>query len=509
MLNKYQPLNLFTNFENAAKKFPDKPIYFDETLSAFPELGLATTYKKSTEAIRSKATQLQELGIKKGEKVIVYKSAKFDTYLTAVTLAYLGAIPIMVSPHLPAETIDIFVNRLDTPWLAYDDATAEKCQELKNLPAERLVAVNKLSSVISTRVCTQEFLPDDMISYMTHTSGTTGVPKLIAHSANSMGWRTKWQKNIFSAIRQKELVAFHISPVHSRFNIGISSLMAKGFPLLAIANPDPDNLEKVLTTYRPRILETHPNHFVQWAPLTREKPEIFSSIKFYHSTFDAINKETMATFLRCSSHKKAVFLQVYGQSECGPMIMRAHTVNSLKNLNARDMGFGMPNLTKVRIVDPEGNVVPAGTSGNIQMFSKGRALTYYKEDQRFNDNVYGPWWDSGDYGSKDRFGRLSLHDRQVDLIETIESTLAIEDHLLDELHFLNEVIIIRGENGSPQPVISLADGAEMNWDLWWKNLSDLPHLNNPIIMAYEDLPRTATMKIQRLQLERELLAAAK
>ena len=54
-------------------------------------------------------------------------------------------------------------------------------------------------------------------------------------------------------------------------------------------------------------------------------------------------------------------------------------------------------------------------------------MTYYKEDARFQENVYGDWWDSGDYGFMDKHGHLFLKDRQVDLIETINSTLAIED----------------------------------------------------------------------------------
>lgn len=61
--------------------------------------------------------------------------------------------------------------------------------------------------------------------------------------------------------------------------------MAKGFPLLAIADSSAENVTKVLGDYQPGVLETHPNHFVQWASLAREKPEVFSSIKYYHSTF--------------------------------------------------------------------------------------------------------------------------------------------------------------------------------------------------------------------------------
>lgn len=505
MINKYEPLNLYTNFKNASERYPEMPIHFDEELVTFPKLGLHTTYKKCEEAITKKAAHLHKFGVRKTEKVIVYKSAKFDSYILAVAISYLGAVPIMVSPHLPATTIDIFVNRLDEPWLLFDGETSDKSHQLNNLPDERLINAEQLfKAPLGDYTCPQEELPKDMIAYMTHTSGTTGVPKLIAHSANSMGWRTKYQRRILNFIKPRELVAFHISPVHSRFNIGISSLMSLGFPLLPIANPSKENITKILREYKPYVLETHPNHFVQWASLAREKPDVFESIKFYHSTFDAINKETMATFLRTSSHKKPIFLQIYGQSECGPMILRAHTLKSIETLNARDMGIGMPGLTEVRIVDQEGNPVPAGVSGNIQMLSKGRALTYYKEEARFEENVYGPWWDSGDYGMKDELGQLFLQDRQVDLVETIDSTLAIEDKLLDTMTFLDEVVIIRGKNGSPQPIIAVHGDKEMNWDAWWDAVSDLPHMNEPIVMKYEDIPRTATMKVQRLQMEREL-----
>ncbi|WP_088810408.1 MULTISPECIES: acyl-CoA synthetase [unclassified Listeria] len=506
MNNPYVPLNLFTNFKESAERFPDVPIFFDETLAGFAELGLETTYAGCLDAIVQKATQLKKAGVKKADKIIIYKSAKFDTYLFAVAASYLGAVPAMISPHLPTTTMEILAERLDLPFLLFDAATADKARAISNLSTGQLICAEELASFAVEKIAEQEELPKDMISYMTHTSGTTGIPKLIAHSANSMGWRTKWQRNILSLIREKELAAFHISPVHSRFNIGISSLMSQGFPLLPIANPTKTSIERLFNKFQPKIVETHPNNFVQWVSLAREKPEIFKSVKYYHSTFDAINKETMATFLNTSSEKRPVFMQVYGQSECGPMILRFHTKKSLQNLDARNMGYGMKGLTEVRIVNDKGEPVPNGTPGNIHMLSKGRALTYFKEDARFTENTYGLWWDSGDYGVKNETGALYLLDRQVDLVENIESTLAIEDKLLDSLDFLDEVVIIRGKDGSPQPIISVCADHEMNWDAWFNELTDLPHINEPIIMAYDDIPRTATMKVQRLRLEEELKA---
>ena len=115
--------------------------------------------------------------------------------------------------------------------------------------------------------------------------------------------------------------------------------------------------------------------------------------------------------------------------------------------------------------------------------------------------MYDEWWDTGDYGLINDTGELLLHDRQVDLVETVESTLAIEDYLLDHLPFLEEVVIIRDNHGYPQPIVAIADGEHFQEELWFKAIENLPHLNEPIMMEYDKIPRTATMKVQRRELE--------
>lgn len=501
----YTPLNLFSNFQDSANATPYVPIIFDQPLAAFPELGFKSTYKKTCQQVLTRAYQLASLGVGLGDKVMIYKSSAFDTYLLAVASTYLGAVPAMISYHFPTPTLEVFVERLEDPFILFDGETAERVAGISNGSKEKRIAVSDLLNQPALPV-EQKKLADDEISYMTHTSGTTGIPKLICHSANSMGWRTKWQKTVFTKIAEKKLVAFHISPVHSRFNIGISSLMAMGFPMMPLASAQEDNVVDMLKANPPIALETHPNNFVQWSFTAKEHPEAFAGIRYYHSTFDAINNSTMKAFLNTSTNKEAIFLQVYGQSECGPMILKAHTLESLQSSNARDMGVGLGELTKARITDENGHVLPPNTDGHIQLLSKGRALTYYKEDARFQENVYGAWWDSGDYGSMDEQGHLYLKDRQVDLIDHINSNLAIEDFLLDSLEFLSEVVIVRDKQDAPQPIIALAPKQEMDWDRWWKQVHELPRLNTPIIRAYEDIPRTATMKVRRLQIEKELKA---
>lgn len=502
-LLEYQPLNLYSNYREASLKTPDTSIVHDEVLPAFPELGTMYTYQQSHDAILTKAYQLASLGVKANDKLIIFKSPKFDTYLLAVAASYLGAVPAMISYHFPAETLEVFIDRLENPFILFDDETAAKVAAVANSSADKQLSIATVLNAPIKKVPQVE-LPKDQIAYMTHTSGTTGIPKLICHSANSMGWRTKWQKTIFTKISERKMIGFHISPVHSRFNIGISSLMTLGFPMMPLSISASESVAKMLKKYQPIALETHPNNFVQWTAFAKKEPQAFHSIRYYHSTFDAINNATMASFLKASEANKPIFLQVYGQSECGPMILKAHTLDSLKTSDARDMGIGLAGLTEARIADREGNVLPPMTDGHIQFLSKGRALTYYKEDDRFQATVFGPWWDSGDYGFINEDGHLFLKDRQVDLIENIDSNLAIEDQLLDSLEFLQEVIIVRAKDNSPQPILVVDPDQKMDWDAWWEKIADLPHLNEPIIKKWEEIPRTATMKVQRLQIEKKL-----
>lgn len=506
--NTYEELNLYSNFATAANNFPEVAIYTDEVLAAFPELGSSTTYGEALATIKKRGQQLSVQGVTKGDKVIIFKSSHFDTYLLAIAVSYLGAVPVMISHHFPAEVMAVLSQRLETPWLIYDGATAQVAESAQVADQVKGLTVTDLLATVLTEddLVPQELLAPSEISYITHTSGTTGIPKLIAHSAESMGWRTKWQRNVFDLIPEKKLMAFHISPVHSRFNIGISSAVSKGFPLLNISQLGEEDLRETLAKFQPYTLETHPNNFVRWSRLALKEPELFAGTSYFHSTFDAINDGTMARFLAASDDSNAKFMQVYGQSECGPMIFKFHDKTSVHTVDSRDMGIGMPGLTEVKIVSPAGEELPAGETGNILMLSKGRALTYYKEDTRFSDNTYDAWWDSGDYGFKAATGELFLLDRQVDVIEEVASNLAIEDLLLDQLAFLDEVVVVRDAQGKPQPIIALADGEEMDWEAWWQLVEPLPFLKEPLLMSFDDIPRTATMKVRRLYLEERFIA---
>src|SRR5699024_8951054 len=137
------------------------------------------------------------------EKVIIYKSSTFDTYLLAVAVSYLGAIPAMISYHLSKETMDILSLRLDLPFIIYDDETEQRCKQMEQVSQKRLIHIKELKQIEVEEIYPPDKLEIHDICYFTHTSGTTGTPKLIAHSAYSMGWRTKLHREVLDYIDNK------------------------------------------------------------------------------------------------------------------------------------------------------------------------------------------------------------------------------------------------------------------------------------------------------------------
>lgn len=91
-----------------------------------------------------------------------------------------------------------------------------------------------------------------------------------------MGWRWVLQRTVMDWMPdKKEILAFHISPVHSRFNIGVSSAMTFGFGLMPLNDLSRINLVNLFSKHQPYAFETHPNDFVRLANLAKQEPEIF------------------------------------------------------------------------------------------------------------------------------------------------------------------------------------------------------------------------------------------
>jgi acyl-coenzyme A synthetase/AMP-(fatty) acid ligase len=143
--------------------------------------------------------------------------------------------------------------------------------------------------------------------------------------------------------------------------------------------------------------------------------------------------------------------------------------------------------------------------GFIEVAWLGLAKTYFAEQERYDLNRHGDWWRTGDVGYRTRLGCLHVFDREVDMIPGVRSTLEVEDLVLSRLGELSELVVVRGPNSEAMPVLCTHKDVPLDRDRWRAAVADFPQLADPVQIPQAELPRTATLKVQRVKLSRRLL----
>ncbi len=499
--------------EMAAEINPSNTVTLDHDLDVFPEKGRHLTVAQYAEAVADLAARLWAAGVRPDEHVVVHKSANADIWMLSAAASRIGAIPVMLSPALDAKTIGALLERVGRPNLVTDIAKLDVLAEvpLADLTKRVLIVAGdrpgarSLADLAGSPQVEPVLRPIDEAAVITHTSGTTGIPKLIVHTPRTQGLRLLPQWRLLTLMRKKETIAIHIPFVHSRLVAAMSLSLLKELPILLLQESDPDRIADHFVKHQPGFIEALPNSLMEWEQLTTDPRKPFASVKIFSSTFDAIHPRTMKAMLDSSGRRGAFFFQIYGQSEVGPAVGRAYFRNSAHKANGRCVGWAMPmGAAKVRVVSRNGKTPSKKNPGFIEVAWPALAKTYFAEQERYDSNRNGDWWRTGDVGYRTRFGCLHMLDREVDMIAGVRSALEIEDILLSKLDELSELVVVRGSKAEPVPVVCTVDGAPLDPDRWRAAAADFPELADPIQIPQADLPRTATLKVQRLELVRWL-----
>lgn len=498
--------------EMAAARYGSTPLTLDHDLDALPAAGRRLTVAELASHVEDLAARLSAVEVRPGDHVAIHKTANFDVWVLAIAVSRLGAVPVMLSPALDAATVGALLGRLQQPKLLTDvrklDALAGVA--LTDL-TERLIIVNgsrpeaaSLSELTGAPRVRPVLRHPDEPAMITHTSGTTGLPKLVVHTPRTMGERLRPQWRLLSLMRRQETVAIHIPFVHSRMFAAMALALLRDMPVLLLNQSDPDLVAEFFRQHRPGFIEALPNSFMEWERLTEDPRKPFASVKYFSSTFDAMHPRTMSRLIKSSERRGALFFQIYGQSEVGPAVGRAYFGKSAHRANGRCVGWAMPGSAKVRVTSRDGKPPSKDNPGFIEVAWPGLAKTYFAEQELYDANRRGDWWRTGDVGYRTRFGCLHVFDREVDLIPGVRSALEVEDVVLSRLAELSELVVVRGPNSEPVPVLCTNDDRPLDPDRWRAAVEEFPYLAAPLQLPHAQLPRTATLKVQRIELSRRI-----
>jgi acyl-coenzyme A synthetase/AMP-(fatty) acid ligase len=509
-------IGLGTLFERGAARHPDNQLVLDHDLGVAPNLGRRLPIGTVSELVADLASRLWAAGVRPGDRVAVYKSDSFDITLLACAAARIAAVPMLLSASLTGATVQELIRRAASSFLITDktkldeeltDSVFALVKQVLLTSGDHPSATTLQSLAGCPRVEPVQASPDSP-TLITHTSGTTGTPKLAVHTSRSLQARYRPQATaVAPLLRKGETVVIHVSFVHSRLFTALAISLLRGFRILVLVDGDLDKAAELFTQFQPTVIEAHPNSFLAWEAMAADPRRPLARVKLFSSTFDAIHPRTVRRLLSATSRRAPLFGQLYGQSEVGPAVVRAFTRRHAESADGRCVGMPFPGMTKVRVVSRNGKPPSAANPGYIEVRSDGRVKTYLGEEARYLEQVSdGGWWRMGDVGYRTKQGCVHLLDREVDLIEGFGSTLAVEDALFNRLDDLVEVVIVAGPDGTAVPVVSVAGDKALDLRRWKQVTADLPPMADPVQWRLEDLPHTATIKVKRLELGRRLAA---
>jgi acyl-coenzyme A synthetase/AMP-(fatty) acid ligase len=500
-------------------------IHLDRPFDIAPDLGTHHTVASLALLVRDWAGRLAAAGAGRGDRVAIVKDNHWDYDLLACAAVRIGAVPAQLSGHLPGETLEALLHRLDPALLVTTAGLLARTRgegaDLPGLATATLTVDAPAPGVLGPDDVRGHDAPpprrrhDDQPLVINHTSGTTGVPKLVVHSTRTIIRklaRFETFRYPVVGLRRSDTLANASAYAHGRtFCWTASALCLAPRKIVILTGHDPDRADPVLRAHPPTVIEALPAAFVRLQPLTERLDTPFRQVRTYVSTYDAVHPPTVRAYLAASRQPRPVWMQGWGQTETGPLTFRFLTRRAVRaglpRPTTRNLGRPVPVKTRLRVVDPGTFApLPRGRAGLVLARTAACALDYVGERDRYTAKWSGTWWNTGDIGVLGRGGSVRLLDREVDHGAGL-SCLETEDLLEDRLPEAVECVVLARRSGPPLPVVVTHDGT-LAADGWKRAVEGLPPLAEPAVLSWDAVPRTGTGKVRRTELARMLTGHA-
>ena len=144
------------------------------------------TLRELDRAVRARAAALHALGIVPRDPVAVYATDAADHVLSFLALARLGAIPALLNPNVDGERAARYIHRLNAVGILADPAHAAALDGY-DPGAPLLPGIGSLAVGADPDAAPEPYRHwgGDPVA-ITHSSGTTGMPKAVVHSHDSL-----------------------------------------------------------------------------------------------------------------------------------------------------------------------------------------------------------------------------------------------------------------------------------------------------------------------------------
>ena len=434
----------FTRFDKICAKYPDN--------TAVVYLGERFSYAKLKDLTERFASSLNNLGVGKGDRVMIYIQNCIQWIIAFLGTQRIGAVAVPVAPIYTSYEIEYMVNDSGAETIICQDTNFGYVKEILSKTCLKRVIVTNLVDLLpvwkrlvgalfdkiphgkvemdegvysfkdmlkSPPTCPEvELDPWKDLSYILYTGGTTGFPKGVP--GNHIGM-TSYVNDVTEDVagdylKEGEDVYIAVNPLFHIMALGLfmSIGLNKGNTTLLMPVPQIDAILRAIQRYKVRWFLGVPALYRMILENDRLERYDLSSLRYCYCGGDVLPVEV---FNRWKELFGIPIYQVYGSTEAG------HVTYGKLDKEPELMSVGVPLKSRQCIVaDPDTlELVPTGETGELLVTSNYIIKSYWKKEDEtarsyveIDGKVY---YRMGDYVRQDENGEIYYIERSADIIK--------------------------------------------------------------------------------------------
>jgi acyl-CoA synthetase (AMP-forming)/AMP-acid ligase II len=479
------------------------------TALILPESGARVTYDSLREQVTAMAGALAGAGVGPGDRVAIALpngAANVVSFLAASTAG-------TAAPLNPAYRYEEFAFYLEDTNARVLIVPPDGAEEARRAATDRGIRILPVETDASGRVSLAGLTgkarrpdPED-IALVLHTSGSTGRPKRVPLRHRNLA------VSVQNIARTYQLGAGDVSLcVMPLFHVHglMASTMATFFTGGTLVVPAKFNALSFARTVR--------DHGVTWYSAVptihqlvlarRGGQDGFPSLRFVRSCSASLAPDLMQ---KMEEHFGVPVLEAYGMTEASHQMAS----NPLPPAARKPGSVGQGTGVGITIRDEAGNSLPSGQAGEVCISGPNVIREYENNPEATAKSFFGEWFRTGDQGILDADGYLTLTGRLKELINRGGEKIAPRE--IDEVLLAHPAVAEAVCFGVPHPAWGeevaaavVLKGEATEGDIIAHSRARLAEFKCPKkIHIVQAIPRTATGKIQRLNVAAQLAGGAK
>jgi benzoate-CoA ligase len=492
------------------------------------------TYGELDVRVRRMSAALAALGLRREERVLVLMHDCNDWPVAFLGAMHAGIVPVAVNTLLSGDDYAYILGHCRAQAAlvsqalvpALEKAMRQSAHEVRftlvsrpegTLPAGATALRGALRDALAAHAPASSpaaTCPDDP-GFWLYSSGSTGRPKGTVHTHASPYWTAELYGRGVLGMTERDF-CFSAAKLFFAYGLGnaLSFPLSVGARVLLMAErPTPDAVFRRWTEHKPTMFFGAPTGYAGMlaSPKLPQREEV--RLRLCSSAGEALPKEIGERF---QAHFGCEVIDGIGSTE----MLHIFLSNRPGHVCYGTSGEPVPGYD-VEVRGEDGRCVEGAEIGDLYVRGPSAALMYWGNRAKSCETFQGPWTRTGDKYCRDAAGNYVYAGRSDDMLKVsgqFVSPFEVEATLVKHPAVLEAAVIgTPDENGitRSKAFVVLKSGqapsAALEGELKAFVKGQLaPHKYPRLLEFIDELPKTATGKIQRFKLrEREAAASAK